>query len=199
MNYLMWIGNQHYSKESYIKEAKKFGASKKVGYVPHGLEVGKSKIYLISDMTEEERVAYFKELADRHSKAYFKAKEDGKKKTLKGYGLMPRGQANIFGYFTVNGIVFTVPEVFVDFEEATKRITYTEIYRLYEGEFGTNEERGCGSLKPYSLYLISERSMGDIIRLHNSPDLVSENVTIFDKPLPYMGKHFRGVEEAKDY
>jgi len=68
MNYLMWIGNQHYSKESYIKEAKKFGASKKVGYVPHGLEVGKSKIYLISDMTEEERVAYFKELADRHAR-----------------------------------------------------------------------------------------------------------------------------------
>jgi hypothetical protein len=198
MDYLMWIGNQHYSKESYIKEATKFGASKKVGYIPHGLEVGKSKIYLISDMTEQERVAYFEELKKRHSMAYFRAKEDGKPKSLKGYGVLPRGQANIFGFFTVNAVIFAVPEDFVNFKDATKGISYTEMYTLKEGEFGTNEERGCGSLKPYSLYLISEHSMVDIIKLHNSPDLKSENVTIFDKPLPFMGRHFRGVEEAKE-
>jgi hypothetical protein len=198
MNYLMWIGNQHYSRESYIEEATKFGASKKVGYIPHGLEIGKSKIYLISDMTEQERIAYFEELKKRHSKAYFKAKEDGKKKTLKGYGMMPRGQANIFGYFIVNAVVFVVPETFVELDNYKKEMQYTELYTLKDGEFGTGDERGCGSLKPYSLYLISEHSMAEVAKLYNSPDLKSEYVTIFDKPLPFMGRHFRGVEVAKE-
>jgi hypothetical protein len=192
----MWIGNQHYSRDSYITEAKKFGASKKVGYIPHGLTVGQSKIYLISDMTEEDRKKYFEELKNRHSKAYFKAKENGKPKSLKGFGPLPRGQAVIFGCFTVNAIIFTVPENFIWTEDPKKGVEYSEIYRLMEGEFGLNDERGCGSLKPYSLYLISERSIDEIIQLYNNPERFSENVVIFDKPLPYMGKHFRGVEET---
>lgn len=195
MNYLMWIGNQHYSRESYITEAIKFGASKKVGYIPHGLRLGESKIYLISDMTEEDRKNYFEELKKRHSMAYFRAKEDGKKKSLKGFGVMPRGQAVVFGYFTVNAVVFTTVEGNTVFPPD---IIDIEHYILEDGEFGTNDERGCGSLKPMSIYLISEKSMAEIKRLYNSPDLRSENITVFDKPLPYMGKHFRGVEET-DY
>ena len=51
-NYEMWVGNKYYSRESYITEAKKMGASKKIGWIPHDLEIGRTRIYLISDMTE---------------------------------------------------------------------------------------------------------------------------------------------------
>ena len=186
----MWIGNLYYSRDSYLKEAKKMGASKKVAYIPHNLVVGETKIYIISDMTEKEREDYYAELKNRHNMAYKLAKERGGKKTLKGFGPMPRGQPFVFGYFQVNGVVQTSPYKLPNNQNIEK-------YDLVDGEFGTMEERGCGSLKQNSLYLISETSIKKIIELYNSPTLESENVILFDKPLPYFGKRFRGIQETE--
>jgi hypothetical protein len=191
MNYEMWIGNQFYSRDSYLKEAKKMGASKKVAYAPHDLVVGETKVYLISDMSEKEREEYYKELKNRHSMAYFKAKETGGKKSLKGYGPMPRGQPYVFGYFIVNAIIQTPPFKI----QKTKQLP-REDYPLVEGEFGTKDERGCGSLKAGSIYLISETSMEKIKELYASPTYESENVIIFDTPIEYYGKRFRGMHET---
>jgi len=191
MNYEMWIGNLYYSRDSYLKEAKKMGASKRVAYVPHDLVVGETKIYLISDMSEQEREAYQLELKNRHSLAYHRARESGGKKSLKGYGPMPRGQPYVFGYFIVNAIVKVPPlKVF------KKDKLPAEVYPLVDGGFGTKDERGCGSLKAGSTYLISETSMEKIKELYNSPTLESENVIIFDTPYEYYGKRFRGMNET---
>jgi hypothetical protein len=202
-NYEMWIGNKFYSRESYIAEAKKMGASKKIGWIPHDLEIGKTRVYLISDMTELQRKTYYDEVRKRNQISHSVAAkinknlsegEEPARPVRTGFGPLPRGDPFVFGYFIVNGIVYVTKPEFKMSSLLTQR--GVKPYIMTKGDFGTNDERGCGSLQDDSIYLISEESIEKIKELHSSPDLYSKNVHTFEYPIPYVGKRFRGIQDA---
>lgn len=43
---LMWVGDKYYSPQSFMKEARSMGISKKIPAIPRGFEVGKHYVYL---------------------------------------------------------------------------------------------------------------------------------------------------------
>ncbi len=43
---LMWVGEEFYTPDSFIREAKKLGVSKRINAIPKGFEVGKTWVYL---------------------------------------------------------------------------------------------------------------------------------------------------------
>lgn len=45
--YIMPVGNRDYSPENFIQEANKMGVCKRIPYIPKGMEMGKSVVYLI--------------------------------------------------------------------------------------------------------------------------------------------------------
>lgn len=190
----MWVGGLFYSRESYTKEALKMGASKKIAYVPHGLEIGKTKIYLISDMTEVERKEYKSELKRRGKVARDRAAQDNSKPTRTGFGPLPRGKPYIFAYFVVNSVSYIVSPGMDMPEELKKR--KVKSYTLVEGEFGTNDERECGSLKLGGTYLLSEEDMTKVKDLASSANVGSSNVHVLENPIPYSGKRFTGMQES---
>jgi hypothetical protein len=203
-NYQMWVGGKFYSRESYITEAKKMGASKKVAYVPHGLVVGESKIYLISDMTEAQKKAYQDEIRKRNRISHAVAAEANRK--LKegeepvrpirtGFGSLPRGEPVVFGYFIIRNIVYVVAPG-MDVPKALSE-RGVNAYVMEVGDFGSNDERGCGSLKIGATYLLSEEDMEKVKDLASSAQLESTNIHIFDTPIPYVGKRFRGIQETR--
>lgn len=75
LDVIMWVGRRYYTIESFIEEAKRVGACKRIQGLPRDIKVGKSRVFLIHDTGEEEK----------------KAKE--------------RGQARVFAYYTIQGIM----------------------------------------------------------------------------------------------
>ena len=215
----MWVGGKFYSRESYIREALKMGASKKVAavsfekrknkdflcsHLPHGIEIGKSKVYLISDLTEVQKKTYQDEIRKRNRVSHAVAAEVNKKLAegeeparpiRTGFGPLPRGEPKIFGYFVVNSIVYIVaPGMDIPKELADRGV---KAYTMVEGAFGSNDERGCGSLKFGATYLLSEDDMGKVKELAESAELNSTNIHIFETPIDYVGKRFRGIQVTK--
>lgn len=199
-NFIQWVGGAYYSIESYIKEAKKIGASRRVNRLPNNVVKGKSRIFLISDMqTEELRNKYREEYNRRLREAYVPKSKAGDKRynSIKKPESMPRGEPMIFGYFTINSIVYITPPGTNVPEELKKR--GVEAYDFQEGAFGYNDERGCGSLKVGGVYFISEDSMDKIKELAQSTVLESNNIHILTTPIPVRGMvRFRGIKEASE-
>ena len=199
----MWIGGKYYSRECFIAEATKFGASRKIGFVPRGLEIHKSKVYLISDLTEEQRKTYQEEMKRRTNLSHTIATEKNRhlaegeeraRPVRTGFGPLPRGDPVVFGYFTVNAIIYVTMHILgIPISLAKLGV---KPYYMDNGDFGTNDERGCGSLKDEGVYLISEDNIETIKMLYASPDVYSKEIHIFDKPIPYVGKRFRGIRET---
>jgi len=192
---MMWVGGKFYSRESFITEAKKMGVSKKIPFVPKDITIGESKVYLISDMSEAERVAYFKEVKRRDTVARETAKATGEKQTRSGFGSYDRGNPIVFGYFIVKSIIYVVKKGMSVPEELAKR--GVESYTYEEGGFGSLDERGCGSLAIGGTYLLSEEDMEKVKDMVESGNVESGNIVVFDEPIPFDGKRFRGLREYK--
>lgn len=203
-NFMQWVGGSYYSIESYIKEIKKMGGSRRTNGVPRNIVKGVSKLFLISDMaTEQDRQKYKEEYNRRLREVYNKRNKtekpsEGETKkygSIKALGPMPRSKPVIFGYFTINSIVYiTAPGINVPEELAKHGV---EVYEYASGHFGFNDERGCGSLQVDGVYFISEENMEKVKELASSTILESKNVHIFEKPISADNiKRFRGIKEV---
>jgi len=75
LDILQWVGARFYTIESFIKEAERYGVCKRVNGLPVDITIGKSRVFLIHDTSEEDK----------------KAKK--------------RGVPRVFGYFTIQSIL----------------------------------------------------------------------------------------------
>jgi hypothetical protein len=188
-DFLVWVGGRSYSRESFIKEAKKMGVCRRVPFVPTGVVKGISRVFLISDMSDEDRKKYNDELSKRDKDRYQQQKlKTGQ--TTHVTGDMPRGRSMIFAYFIIRSIIYVVgPGVDVDKELMERGI---DVLEYQEGDFGFNDERGCGSLQIGGTYFLSEEDMEKIKDLAESSGLDGQ-IEVFKVALPYTGVRFRGV------
>jgi len=87
----------------------------------------------------------------------------------------------LFGWFTLQNVVFVVtPGTELEREFKERGIT---TYELREGGFGTQDERGCGSLSGGGIYLLSEEDMNKVRDLAKSSKLEG-HINIFEHPIP---------------
>ena len=58
-DYAMWVGRKFYpTQENYIEEARRLGCCKKVPHIPDGVEIGKSRIFLVHKEDKEKPVVF---------------------------------------------------------------------------------------------------------------------------------------------
>ena len=69
-DFVLWVGGYAYSRESFEKEAERLGVCRRVKGFPSGLVVGKSRVFLVSDMAQEDREAYREEIKTRDRARY---------------------------------------------------------------------------------------------------------------------------------
>ena len=193
---LMWVGGGSYSRESFLEEAKKMGACRRVSRIPRGLVIGRSRVFLISDMSEIDRKRYKEELKRRQKLRYQQWKEKGcprgqKNMTSVKEGPMPRGDPQVFAWFVVKGVSMVVSPG-VDIDEELKKRGITK-YEYKEGAFGFGDERGCGSLVVGGTYILSEEDISKCADLAKS-GTVKGSINILSPPVPYSGKRFRGFK-----
>ena len=138
---LMFAGRGFYTPESFIDEARRMGACKRVPMLPRGVIKGVTRVFLAHE--------------------YDTGETDDDDKAIR--------QSKIFAWFTVRGISRVVgPEVNV--EEALKERGVEE-YQYVAGSFGTADERGCGNLAIGGTYLLSEEDMAKCWDLAKSSKL----------------------------
>jgi hypothetical protein len=224
MDYIMWVGGGAYSRDSFEEEAKQMGACRRIRFIPNNLVVGKSRIFLVSDMSREDKKEYEEEVKRRDRNRYHmwieKVREDAVEHNLIEDGVeisykeakelhmelrekfdvwsrvsitkpLPRGEPVVFAFFIVRGISYIVGPG-VDLDEELKKRGVTE-YEYHEGEFGFNDERGCGSLKIGGTYLLSEEDMEKVKDLAESGK-TEGSIVILDKEIPYKGKRSRAMK-----
>ena len=195
-DYLMWVGGNYYSLESFVKEAKSLGICRRVSFIPKNLKVGVSRVFLISDMSDEDRKAYQEEIRRRDAIRYrqWKKKVDAKEEDLSTSvkGIMPRGIPQVFAYFVVKGIAYIVkPGTDIPEELAKRGVTS---YDYVEGGFGSQDERGCGSLVIGGTYLLSEEDLEKVKDMAESGNVEGGNIIEVLPPVRYLGKRFRGLK-----
>lgn len=191
-DFLVWVGGASYSRESFVEEARRMGACRRVPFVPEGVVRGESRILLISDMTDADRERYKAELRRRDLVRYHQWKDSGLEKFKTHVaGPMPRGTPTIFAYFTVRDIVYVVGSE-TNIPKRFEKLGVS-IYEYDEQKFGFNDERDSGSLKIGGIYLLSEGSMRRIETLAQSGSL-DGNITSLRVPYPYADKRFRGIK-----
>lgn len=197
-DFLVWVGGGSYSRESMIKEAKKMGVCRRVPFVPEGIVKGITRVFLVSDMSDEDRKRYAEEMKRRDAERYQQWKKqladevprEEMKTTINRK--MPRGTPFIFGYFIVRGISYVVSPN-VDIPKRLKELGVTE-YQYIEGAFGFNDERECGSLEIGGTYLLSENDMEKVKDLAESSTMEGRIVEL--KPMfAYSSGRFRGIKE----
>ena len=87
----------------------------------------------------------------------------------------------LFGWFTLQNVVFVVaPGTELEREFKERGIT---TYELHEGNFGTQDERGCGSLSIGGIYLLGEEDMNKVRDLAKSSKLEGR-INVFEHPIP---------------
>jgi len=191
-DFLVWVGGASYSRESMVEEAQKMGVCRRIPFVPEGLVRGVSRIFLISDMSDEDRERYKGEIKRRDAVRYKQWKESGFKNISSHVtGAMPRGTPTIFAYFLVRNITYVVAPG-VDIPRRLKGLGVTE-YQYVEGGFGFNDERDCGSLMVGGTYLLSEEDMEKVKELAQSGTL-DGRIVMLPTVYPYADKRFRGIK-----
>ena len=191
-HYLIWVGGGYYSLEQFLDEAKRMGISRRISRVPRGLKIGESRVYLISDMTEADK-AKNKEIIKRNKALRHRwSQEHGNSKGFQGGEPLSHSVPNIFAYFIVRGISYIVGPG-TDIPEKLKELGVKK-YEYIPGGYGFNDERGCGSLVIGGTYLLSEEDFEKCRELADSA-LLEGRVIILDPPIPYTGKHFRGLKK----
>jgi len=126
---LMFAGRGFYTPESFIDEARRMGACKRVPMLPRGVIKGVTRVFLAHE--------------------YDTGKIDDEDKVIH--------QSKVFAWFTVHGISYVV-EPDVNLDEALKGRGVTK-WQLYGDDFGSADERGCGNLQVGGTYLLSEDDM----------------------------------------
>lgn len=155
-NYLHWVGGKFWSIESFLQEVSRIGISVRIGTLPTEMEFGVSKVYLVGDLSEEERKSY---LADRQQR-----KRSRRAARRKGLTYTPpteppkRGVPSIFGYFVVQAGVYVTNEEHPHPPPSMQSRGVQE-YAYNPEAFGFQDERECGSLQPGGLYLITSETM----------------------------------------
>ena len=196
-DFLVWVGGASYSRESFIKEAKHMGACRRVPFLPEGVVRGESRVFLVSDMTNEDRKRYKAELKRRDTIRYQQVKEQvargvpPEKVTSHISGRMPRGTPLIFAWFIVRNITYIVAPG-VNLPKRLEELGVSE-YEYIEGAFGFNDERECGSLEIGGTYLLSEESMEKVRNLASS-SILDGGIEILSPAYPYSGRRFRGIK-----
>lgn len=191
-DFLVWVGGASYSRESLISEARRMGVCRRIPFVPEGLVRGVSRIFLISDMSDEDRKRYKEEIKRRDAVRYKQWKESGyTNDPTHVTGQMPRGTPTIFAYFVVRNVTYVVAPG-VNITKRLKELGITE-YEYAEGGFGFNDERECGSLVIGGVYLLSEEDMERVKHLTESGTLEGRIETL-TAPYPYGDKRFRGIK-----
>lgn len=194
---VVWVGGAYYSRESFLKEARKMGACRRVARVPKGLKKGVSRIILISDMSVKDREKYAEERKRRDAKRYRLWKDAGGARPASQYGIsvvgeMPRGKPQVFAWYIVRGITYVVS---MPDEQIRKELEERGIdaYEYVGGKFGFNDERGCGSLDIGGTYLLSEEDLEKCKDLAES-GLLSGRINLITPPVIYEGARFRGTK-----
>ena len=189
-HYVHWVGGKFHSRESFIDEWRRLGVSIRVGRLPEDLSVGKSRIYLVSDLSLEERQKYLTEQR-RKKRERRKARKEGRTVSFKDSPVL-RGKSEIFAWFVIKSVVFIVgPDKDVP-EELKKR--GVKVWEYKDGEFGFNDERACGSLVIGGTYILSEEDMEKVKDLADDTQLESQNIHLLDPTVPWKGGRFRGLK-----
>ncbi len=191
-DFLVWVGGASYSRESLVREARRLGVCRRIPFVPDGLVRGVSRVFLVSDMSDEDRKRYKEEIKRRDAVRYKQWKESGYTNAPTHVtGQMPRGTPTIFAYFLIRNVTYVVAPG-VDITKRLKDLGVTE-YEYVEGGFGFNDERDCGSLQIGGVYLLSEEDMERVKHLAESGTLEGR-IEIIATPYPYGDKRFRGIK-----
>lgn len=186
---LHWVSGKLWSREMFVKEAEKLGCCTRIGMLPEAVRIGKTRVFLVGDMSDEEHEKYVEVKRKRHRDRRA-AKKAGKEITFRGQGL-PRGTPHVFGYFLVRGISYIVgPGVKIPEELAKRGI---KAYKYVEGAFGFNDERECGCLQIGGTYLLSEEDIEKIKDLASEQNLEGQIVLIDPAIKLDIGK-FRGYK-----
>lgn len=194
---VVWVGGVHYSRESFLKEARRMGACRRVARVPRGFKKGVSRVILISDMSTKDREKYKEERKRRDAKRYRLWKEAGGERPANKYGIsvsgeMPRGLPQVFAWYIVRGVTYVVsmPDEKIHKELEERGI---DAYEYTDGKFGFCDERGCGSLDIGGTYLLSEEDMVKCKDLAES-ELLHGRINVVSPAISYEGARFRGVK-----
>ncbi len=158
---IMHVGRGFYTPEGFIEEARRMGACKRVPMVPRGVIKDVTRVFLA------------------HENAIHGQNPDGD----------VWSQTGIFAWFTVRGISYVV-DAGVDIKEALKERGVTE-WQLYEDDFGSANERGCGNLEVGGTYLLSEEDIEKCRDLAHSSKLEGR-IEVIEPPIPTGLKRFRG-------
>lgn len=102
-----------------------------------------------------------------------------------------RGSGRIFAYFIVRGISYVVKQG-TNIPEALKERGITE-FEYVEGGFGSQDERGCGSLNIGGTYLLGEEDMKKCADLAKS-GTVEGRIHVLNPPIEVGLKRFRGFK-----
>lgn len=197
LDVVVWVGGAFYSRESFLKEAIMMGACRRIGKIPNGLKTGVSRVILVSDMSNEDRKVHKEERKRRDAKRYRLWKEAGGERPADQYnisvsGAMPRGEPKVFAWYTVRSISYVVPMLDEEIKKKFEELGI-DAYEYVPGNFGFNDERGCGSLDIGGTYLLSEEDLEKCKDLAEN-ELLHGQINTIIPPIPYDGKRFRGVK-----
>ena len=192
-DYLSWVGGKYYTIQSFIKEAKEIGVSRRVPVIPE-LEFGKSRIFFVSDVDESDPCVEIKTVS--HKKSIDELKRYRTYRIKKKCKPTPK----VFGYFIPTGIVVPGEVEKKLFEKYRDRLVPVPVTTIYLVPI-----RGCGRLVLGARYLVDGLTLREIYNaLKTEPeerirDLMITGSTFkeINPPIPAPGlKKFRGLKRV---
>lgn len=173
-DYLMWVGTKNYpTVASFVEEASRMGACKRVPGVPADLKIGVTRVFLAHD--------------------------EGESPTKEERATGVRSKGSIFGFFPVMAIrlVLDDPEKIAQYQEKLKGL---ELQVLSTDAARAEPERGCGYLVAGAVYLVSvigSQSMDQVWEMAEplaGATEVQGGIITFRNPIPILHiARFRGT------
>lgn len=186
---MMWVGEKYYTIEAFLKEAFRYGACKRFGAkkgVPLDLGVGKSRIFLVHDVREEDKknLHEWRKAKRRWKRAKEKA-ETANEPFEEPEPQKPELIPKVFAYFTMHILV-------VGAKKAQELIEQGEIQVISASSAASFEKRGCGRLRLGGCYFVSSE---DMEKIQEHADMAKGDISLIDPPISYPGfKRFRGYK-----
>ena len=192
-DYLMWVGGKYYTIQSFIREAKEMGVSRRVPIIPD-IVFGKTRIFFISDVDENDPCVEIKTVS--HKKSIDELKRYRTYRIKRKCKQTPK----VFGYFIPTGIL--VPgevgkNLFEKYRDRLVLVPATAIYLV--------PLRGCGRLVIGAIYLVDGQTLKEIYEaLKMDPDQRVKDLMItgstfqeINPPIQAQGvKRFRGLKRV---
>ena len=193
MDYLSWVGGRYYTIQSFIRECQTMGVSRRIPIVPE-LEFGKTRIFFVSDVDENEPCIEIKVV--KHKKSVDELKRFRTFRVKKKCKPTPK----VFGYFVPTGIMIpgkarrVIPEKYKD-----------RIVEIPVEAINAVQLRGCGRLVVGAIYLVDGLTLQEVYRaLRTDPKLSVKELIVqgstfktIDPFIPAPGlMKFRGLKRV---